>query len=254
MSSHLLIKVFAAIYIIKSAIAVTCPPPGFDSVQPFNLTAFLANYWYIQRSIPLSYAPSYGNYCGVTHYKLINASNPYDGVVLYNYGNYFTVNGPLVAGSGGPIKSPFLNTTVFQLVAQVQDPPSKWKIQPNFPGPLLGTLLNVLGVPNPIPVYSAPNFWVVATGTAPGKPGYDWAIVTGGPPTFPNNQNGKCAMASPDPITQSMNTLGFWFYTRDPVVPKSLIDHMYQVSSDLGLDTSQLLPVEQQGCTYVGAN
>lgn len=71
----------------------------------------------------------------------------------------------------GPVKNPLTNTTVFQLVAQIQDPASKWKIQPNFPGPLLSFLLNVLNVPNPIPVYTSPNFWVVATGTAPGKPG-----------------------------------------------------------------------------------
>lgn len=71
----------------------------------------------------------------------------------------------------GPVKNPLTNTTVFQLVAQIQDPPSKWKIQPNFPGPLLSFLLNVLNVPNPIPVYTSPNFWVVATGTVPGKPG-----------------------------------------------------------------------------------
>jgi lipocalin len=46
---------------------------------------------------------------------------------------------------------------------------------------------------------------------------------------------------------------GLWFFSRKPVDPESTAE-MQAVAEDLGLDTSKMQIVQQQGCRYEGAS
>lgn len=48
-----------------------CPPPGFDTVQNFNLVAFAAKRWYIQEQMQVSAVPAHANFCIHAEYKLL---------------------------------------------------------------------------------------------------------------------------------------------------------------------------------------
>jgi hypothetical protein len=37
---------------------------------------------------------------------------------------------------------------------------------------------------------------------------------------------------------------------RDPLVSKNVVDQIKATARELGIDTSVLLPVDQEGCTY----
>jgi len=50
----------------------------------------------------------------------------------------------------------------------------------------------------------------------------------------------------------TLGNSGFWFFSRKPVDPVGTAA-MEAEATRLGLDTSVLLNVEQQGCTYQGA-
>lgn len=82
-------------------------------------------------------------------------------------------------------------------------------------------------------------YWVVAVGSE-----YQWAIITGGPPTA-QSANG-CTTSGP------MGSSGFWLFSRKPVDPENTL-LMEAEARRLGLDTSVLLPVAQEGCLYEGA-
>jgi len=48
-----------------------CPPPGFDTVQNFNLAAFAAKRWYIQEQMQVSAVPANAHFCIHADYELL---------------------------------------------------------------------------------------------------------------------------------------------------------------------------------------
>merc|ERR1712203_808557 len=48
-----------------------CPPPGFDSIQSFDLTAYAAKPWYIQQQAVTLYLPAAQNYCVSARYTIL---------------------------------------------------------------------------------------------------------------------------------------------------------------------------------------
>lgn len=82
------------------------------------------------------------------------------------------------------------------------------------------------------------QYWVVFV-----SEDYQWAIVTGGPPTKPSND--KCTTA-----TIGINNVGVWLLHRDPEPPANVVEQMRNKAEELGLDTSTLQKVTQSGCTY----
>jgi lipocalin len=44
-----------------------------------------------------------------------------------------------------------------------------------------------------------------------------------------------------------------WLFHRQPIAPTADVEAMRQIASDMGLDISSLLVVEQNGCLYEGA-
>ena len=129
----------------------------------------------------------------------------------------------------GSIDGPQQNAGGFQLNAVVVDEadPSKLAVGPPFLPPAL---------------YGP--YWVVATGPIdPDTNEYEWAIITGGPPNR-ETESGACIGSG------AFQNEGFWLFTREQVASQELIDEMRGVAEDLGLDTSLLIPVAQEGCDY----
>jgi hypothetical protein len=85
---------------------------------------------------------------------------------------------------------------------------------------------------------------VVAAG--PSATDYEWAIITGGPPTQ-QGANGKCTL----PMGSiNGNGEGFWLFFRNPTPSQAEIDAVRAVASTKGLDLSVLIGVPQAGCQY----
>mmetsp|Transcript_133571 Transcript_133571/g.260094 ORF Transcript_133571/g.260094 Transcript_133571/m.260094 type:complete len:212 (-) Transcript_133571:359-994(-) len=56
----------------SSAVAATCPPQGFDSIQNFDLAMFASKPWYIQQQAETSYLPKSQNYCVSAEYTVLD--------------------------------------------------------------------------------------------------------------------------------------------------------------------------------------
>ena len=78
----------------------------------------------------------------------------------------------------------------------------------------------------------------------PVGPGYDWAIVSGGQPTIPTGDDGKCRTGS------GQNDSGFWLFTREKIASEATLEEMRAVASEKGFDLSALEPVTHEGCEY----
>lgn len=191
-----------------------CPPPGYNSLAPFDLDAYVDGPWYIQQQIPVSYQPEDTLFCVRANYEKLP-------------------NGRLLVQNSDSVRRPDF---LFQLNA-VQRNGSKLAVGPSFLPP------NLYG-----------PYWIVAAGPKssddPDFDGYEWAIITGGRPTRPSN--GACLPGSGEPGFLG-NFEGFWLFTREQVASEELIEEMRGVASDKGLDVSALIPVPQGAegnCTY----
>lgn len=80
--------------------------------------------------------------------------------------------------------------------------------------------------------------------------GYDWAIVSGGPPKV--ETDGGCRTGSEFLQRFRVNGVGLWLFSRKPVDPANT-QIMRAKAESLGFDLSVLLPVAQEGCEYNGA-
>lgn len=202
----------------------SCPPPGFDAVQEFNVTEYISAPWFVLAQTPLIYQPVSQLYCTRAEYVPLNPADPLEGLTVINYSNQGAVNGPAVSTGGG---GPTLLATVPDLSR-----PSKLSVGFDFPGAsqLVGTQ------------FGAGPYWVIATGED-GQGGYGWAIVSGGAPTVPTP--GGCAFAED-------GTTGLWLFSRTTDAPAAL-DSMFDALQGLGVDTAALVEVEQEGCLYEGA-
>ena len=82
--------------------------------------------------------------------------------------------------------------------------------------------------------------------------GYQWAIVSAGPPTTPSN--GACRTGSTNAIVERWQTknIGLSLVSRIPYDPGNM-RLMAAIVQQLGYDTSVLQMVQQAGCVYAGA-
>lgn len=205
--------------VATAAAVATCPPPGYDSVEPFDVARYIEAPWYTQAQINTTFQPRETLYCVRAQYTALDPKNPLAGVLVRNYANRGAVNGPIEGTSG-----PGSNIPLRFIGVPEADEPSKVTVGfalPNSNNPL---------------AFGGPNYWVVAL-----DPDYQWAIITGGAPGQ-LTENNKCTTSG-----------GFYLFTRDPVVPQSTIDAMKAKADELGLDTAQLVTVPQAGCKYEGA-
>lgn len=87
----------------------------------------------------------------------------------------------------------------------------------------------------------------------PNHAGYEWAVLSGGPPTTPSA--GACRTGSAVPAVEALQAtnVGLWLYARSPVdVPAAAT--MMRAIARLGYDPGVLYAVKQAGCVYAGAD
>jgi lipocalin len=97
------------------------------------------------------------------------------------------------------------------------------------------------------PVLYGP-YWVVAAGAHGNSSGlYDWAVVSGGPPSVPSN--GACRNS--DPVDPEGNGEGLWLFFRTPSPDAAAIAHSRAVAAAAGFDLSVLVDVVSAGCKYL---
>ncbi len=82
--------------------------------------------------------------------------------------------------------------------------------------------------------------------------GYEWSIVSGGPPSVPTLK-GKCRTGDffEGPLA-GMKGDGLWIFTRNPIDPASAAAAV-ETAQALGFDVRELKPVTQRGCLYGAA-
>jgi len=211
----------------------TCPPPGFDALQEFDFDEYISAAWYVAKQIPVAYQPVDSLFCVRAEYipddSFCLFCNDKPRVVINNSAARESATGEQIGGDP--------STTFRGIVRHPDTEPAKVSV---------GFLPDLL-------VWDA-TYWVVAAGTYEelvpettdsSTSDIDWAIVLGGAPKK-EGANGKCL---PDPGLLNFN--GFWLFVRTPDVSSEVVAAMEAYARDeLGLDTSVLLDVVQDGCTY----
>jgi hypothetical protein len=164
---------------------------------------------------------------------LNTSANPLDSLLVLNSARKGGVNGRQMGTS---------DSGWFKLTATIPDKskPSKLRV-----GPKLWSWQ----VPNAL----RGDYWIVAAGDDSGVTGskpYTWAIISGGAPGVASN--GLCKTGSKWPLEAQIqtNNIGLWFFTRETQASDAKINVMLQKAKALGLDTSVLSKVTQDGCTY----
>jgi len=233
--------VLCALVAIASAnwpLGKTCPPPGFDSVKKFDPAAFISTSWYVQAQTIVAYQGLDTFYCVVATYEPVNETDILQGLTVYNYANKDKVNGEAfgTSGSGGE-PGVFANLTA--IVPDAEDP-SKL---------LVGLSVMRLFIPEMFLHYVYGPYWVVAVGEDEAGE-YEWAIISAGAPEVPTPDGCKTGYDLFAPF--KFNGVGLWLFSRNPVDPAATRE-MKSVAKNLGFDISGLIPVEQEGCEYIGA-
>jgi lipocalin len=214
-------------------VAAQCPPVGFDAKKNFNSTKYIGDRWYSLKELPVFYLPVSRLYCVFADYGVDTRKSP----SCFLFGR--------VVGCRDPPAISIFNSA--------RDQSTTGKV---VSGNLKGTIPDAKNEPAKIYVglQNQPNFlrrgtnyWVVAAGTYNELPGlateadspiYQWAIITAGSPGQVGN-NGRCYSRG-----------GVWFFSREPTAPDGALAAIENIAIGLGLDTSSLKPVTQQGCTY----
>ena len=179
-------------------------------VSPFDLNSYVSAEWYVLEQKTTWYQPERDLFCVRANYTLVDD----DEIEVWNTAVRDGVNGTPRNAKG-----------YMKLRGIVEDPsnPAKLLVGPKFlPKRLYGP------------------YWVVATDTTPGTPefearGYSWAIISGGPLTKLKS-DGSCEPSG-----------GLWLFHRNPLADAGEIRSAAQ---SLGIDTSVLKKVQQEGCTY----
>ena len=201
--------------LLYSYFSYSCP-----NVQPmvdFNTTEYIRATWFIQQQQITGYQPRDSLYCVAQTLNETDTHVPFfNGSVLsvYNYGRVGGVNGTLE------------NKNNFTLCAR----------QVNQTDPA-----RIINAPCFLPNIFAGPYWVIAAGPRPDF--YEWAIVSGGPPTV-RYQDGNCSTS-----LEGTNGTGLWLFTRK-LNGTGFVSTMRSTLLDLGYTTSQLLNVTQDGCDY----
>eukprot|EP00963_Diacronema_lutheri_P010460 scaffold1053_cov332-Pavlova_lutheri.AAC.14 len=196
-----------------------CPPQGYDSVSPFDLDKYVGDPWYVLQQLPISYQPLEELFCVRAQYTQTEAR----GIFKRRRGDAQV--SVLNSASRDGVEGEAFTAELLAIVPDIEDP-SKLAVGPTF-------LPSILYGP----------YWVVAAGPEDTER-YEWAIVTGGPPTVETADG--CTTGT------GVNDSGFWLFSRTalPSNREELVSELRGIAEGLGLDTSVLVNVPQEGCTY----
>lgn len=204
----------------------TCPPEGFDALgDEFSFESFISARWYSIKQKEVSYQPASQFYCVYAEYRLIN------NLCLFCLGR------------------PRINVFNRALRGSVDGEENSINLRAILPYPNRHPARAFVAFRFfPFGLIPFTNYWVVAAGkyadviagnsTASTDDNYEWAIITTGKPNR-EGQDGKCFSRG-----------GMWIFARDPVPPSEAIDAIEAKATEMGLDVTQLLPVEQATCDY----
>ena len=203
----------------SSGALASCPPEGYDSVSPFDLDKYVGDPWYVLQQLPISYQPLEELYCVRAQYAKTEAR----GIFKSRRGDAQV--SVLNSASRGSVEGEPFTAELLAIVPDINDP-SKLAVGPTF-------LPSILYGP----------YWVVAAGPSD-TDRYEYAIVTGGPPTVEAADG--CTTGT------GINNSGFWLFSRTALPPnrEELVEELRGIAEGLGLDTSVLVDVPQEGCTY----
>ncbi|WZN67216.1 hypothetical protein HKI87_18g87880 [Chloropicon roscoffensis] len=188
-----------------------CPPEGFDSIEPFNVTAWTDHPWFIQEQMPVFYQkPPF--FCVRAKYNMVSDTE----IEVYNTASTGSVDGPPQNG-GPPLKAVVPNPSE----------PSKLAVGLSF-----------------LPPATYGPYWVVFAG--PDEDNYEYGIVSGGAPKIPGASGAGCIAGTED----DTNGSGLWLFTKDAIPKPETVKMLKDKAGELGFDVSVLQPVEHEGCTY----
>lgn len=215
---------------------VTCPPPGFDALQTFDIKSYVSAKWYVIRQKPLLYS-SDETFCSFAQYTIDDSPNWVCKLLNLNWcKNALKIN----VLNRGLIGSVTGRENKARIKARQPDPKEEpAKIQVSFPIP------------------GRTNYWIVAAGTyqqaidktysiatGPTSNNYEWAIISGGSPNIVTSNN-KCVAGR----FGRFDVRGLWMFARTPIPPAGVIDGVSSIAEALGLDTAVWRPVTHEGCT-----
>ena len=163
------------------------------------------------KQVPTTFQPANTLYCVRAEYVPINPDDLSAGVLVNNYANDGEVNGPVVGtNTGGGFPGRFVGVPTEQA--------SKLNVGFALPG-------------TNTPLINGP-YWVVALD----KENYAWAVIVSGPPDTPSGDG-------------CIQNEGTWLFVRDPS-DTAAAQAAEDAAIALGIDTSALTIVPQEGCTY----
>lgn len=264
----------------------SCPPKDFDSAANLDLARYIEKRWYTIAQRPVSYQPPDSLFCVSALYTPLDAAKgAAGGVLVRNYSNRGGVNGGLLgtsgagkgtaggesgpppevlamlaarggaagaAGKGGPPAGVLTRPAAGPGGAGTAEPFTMIGLPhpvggPNSTDPETAASKLIVGPKQflqaaPLPVLAAalgPNYRVAAFDDED----YSWAIVISGTPDVPG-KDGLCKFGGDS---------GFWLFSREPVPSDETREAIEAAAVEIGLDTSDLTPVPQEGCKYEGA-
>jgi lipocalin len=138
----------------------SCPPAGFDSIQKFDLAAYVSKPWYIQQQAVTTYLPKDQNYCVSADYTLLEKKT-FFGYDIKVRNIAYEKNGK-VHDSGDLIYAKIVDGKT-----------GKLEVAPSF-----------------LPAFLSGEYWVIDYDESDG-----YALVSGGPPKLAG-ENGLCRTGS----------------------------------------------------------
>mmetsp|Transcript_159267 Transcript_159267/g.281188 ORF Transcript_159267/g.281188 Transcript_159267/m.281188 type:complete len:218 (-) Transcript_159267:103-756(-) len=145
---------------LVAVVAATCPPEGFDSIENFNLTAFVSKKWYIQQQAVTKYLPISENFCVAAEYEVL-AKKTFWGYDIKVHNVAYERDGTL-HDSGDTLYAKIVDAKT-----------GKLEVGPYF-----------------VPTRFGGPYWVIAYDETEG-----YAVISGGPPTV-EGEDGKCRTGS----------------------------------------------------------
>lgn len=202
-----------------------CPPDGFDSLSEFDFADFVStSRWYSIQQRPVRAQPLSGFYCVYAEYELARFCP-------------FCLGRPKITVFNRALRNSVTGSETSvnfrAIVSRPRRHPARALVAPRF-----------------LPIGLFPylsNYWVIDAGTyddivnnvpRPSGPPYEWAIITTGRPRDEGNSS-YC-------YTES----GMWMFARDPNPSEEIQTAIRARATDLGLDVTQWVAVEHDGCVY----
>ena len=210
---------------VLTRVTSDCPDLSQHTVD-LNLSEWTRASWYVQYQQINPYQPVSSLYCVVASYSLQGARVPwFNGTVVsvYNQNNRDRVNGSPNFEPGERV-SPLCGRDVHAMRG-------KLSVAPCF-------------LPN---AFAGP-YWVVALANNT-RGEYIGAAVIGGNPTVQLSDG--CTTPNTSATFVGGNS-GLWVFARQPVAEAATVASLTGQLRALGVSTSQLMPVDQEGCSYAG--